>query len=202
MTSTEATTATITIVTWGEQEIHLTSTGEAYTPRWTSATDCTEGFACTSCWRDYSPGYEFTRQGTTQEWSNNVTSGMRAELAELKRKLEQEYILIETVQQVGSDYAQQEEWCRVYEEAFTHLTTPYYPNGIPTLDKSSRVRVTITVEMDVTASRRQRAGDEDFMRESLAMSRIRNAVQYLDPFDDDYEAESGEVMDVSVEIID
>jgi len=223
MTSTEGSTRTEVshVVTWGpDTTIVLMSDGQAHHARpasvWTSRADqgCTsdrtsdvddipcEDYSCEVCWRAWGPGWEFPHQGTVAGWHLGQVNALHREIEDLKRQIEQDYILISTVQNVAHDYSVQQEWCGVYEEAFTHLRTPFWPNGIPVLEVEDDVIVTVQLAMRVRASRRQRQGDEDYMQRSLDMWRIRNAIQGLDPFDESYSVVSDEVRihDVSIEL--
>jgi hypothetical protein len=201
MTSTEATTATSITAEWNGVTIHLTSEGDAYVSTTGIPNTCDQGFTCSSCWEAFRPGWEFSRQGTREEVLGSQLSTLRYEVAELQRKIEQEYISIEKVQQVGHDYSVQQEWCSVYEEAFSKLTTPYYPDGIPTLELESDVLVTVTYRMTVRPERRQRVGDTDYMERSIDMWRVRQNAG--DPFDSSFEVTSDiTVQDVTVSLDD
>lgn len=222
MTSAIETIATLVyMASWDDRLIYLMSNGEARTERMSGwmVTYCTgdrtalpdtvkcADYTCQECyvsWRNT----EVTTQGNVETFIarriHEATSANYTEMNSLHREVEQlkeqlsQSIAVSTVQQVGAKYAEYSEWCSVYEQAFSELTTDTYPNGIPVLNQECDIEVTITFRTTATSSRRQRAGDIDFMRQSIVNYRLEEMMSGLDIFDHDFDMSSP--TDISVEI--
>jgi len=150
---------------------------------------CANISTCEECYVTWTPGMQV--QGTMQQWYGQQLNDAREELALVRRVMDHEYILISKVQQVAHDYAVNGEWCSVYEQAMSDL-------GIEPLSVNDEWTVTITLNVTTRASRRQRAGDESFARQSLAIGTITDHLSDMTLFDSDYEELSVNVTSVDL----
>lgn len=199
---------------WDERALLILSDGRTVTPRddsegWSpsychnrtsdmAGDERCEDLTCAECFRSWSPGIQFPPQGSMMNWHNVQVMTMQAELDDLRRKVEYDMIEIAHVQQVAHDYAIHGEWCSVYEQAMQTLSDLSGKDVSP-LDNTTDITVTFTVDMTVSADRRQRIGDIDFMRRSIRHWAVEEFLTELDPFDSDYEVSGQRLTSIEIE---